>query len=173
MKKLHSSSLAKASVNGGPNSGSDGNPYLLPGATVATILMLGALHARRLYEDKKVEEAKEKGMEPEFQPDVKASFLSILPLRTISRIWGSLMSVELPVQLRPYVYKAWARAFHSNLEEVTLPLEEYPSMRDFFVRRLKEGSRPIDLDPQCLVTDKPCGWYCHEIWGVKRTWCHD
>ena len=31
-----------------------GNPYLLPGATVATILMLGALHARRLYEDKKV-----------------------------------------------------------------------------------------------------------------------
>lgn len=60
-----------------------------------------------------------------------------------------------------------------DLEEVTLPLEEYPSMRDFFVRRLKEGSRPIDPDPQCLVTDKPCGWYCHEIWGVKRTWCHD
>jgi len=39
-----------------------------------------------------------------------------------------------------------------DLEEVTLPLEEYPSMRDFFVRRLKEGSRPIDPDPQCLVT---------------------
>jgi hypothetical protein len=27
---------------------------LLPGATVATLLMLGALHARRLYEDSKV-----------------------------------------------------------------------------------------------------------------------
>lgn len=31
-----------------------GNAFLLPGATVATILMLGALHGRRLYEDKKV-----------------------------------------------------------------------------------------------------------------------
>lgn len=30
------------------------NPFLLPGATVATIFMLGALHARRMYSDKKV-----------------------------------------------------------------------------------------------------------------------
>lgn len=33
-----------------------------------------------------------------------------------------------------------------------MPLEEYPSMCDFFVRRLKEGSRPIDPDPQCLIS---------------------
>lgn len=31
-----------------------GNPFVVPGATVATILMLGALHARRMYNDKKV-----------------------------------------------------------------------------------------------------------------------
>lgn len=31
-----------------------GSFFLVPGATVATILMLGLLHARRLYEDKKV-----------------------------------------------------------------------------------------------------------------------
>lgn len=31
-----------------------GNSFLVPGATAATILMLGALHARRLYDDKKV-----------------------------------------------------------------------------------------------------------------------
>lgn len=31
-----------------------GNPFLVPGATVATIAMLGALHARRMYSDKKV-----------------------------------------------------------------------------------------------------------------------
>uniref|UniRef100_A0A803L5G4 phosphatidylserine decarboxylase n=1 Tax=Chenopodium quinoa TaxID=63459 RepID=A0A803L5G4_CHEQI len=127
------SSSAKAALNDGHNSNSsssNGNTYLLPGATVATILMLGALHARRLYDDKKVEEAKEKGFEPGFQPDAK----------------------ELPVKMRPYVYRAWARAFHSNLEEVALPLEEYPSMRDFFARRLREGCRPIDSDSQCLIS---------------------
>ncbi|KAL9246849.1 hypothetical protein vseg_020337 [Gypsophila vaccaria] len=148
-----SSSSARASLSNGSNSASsDGNVYLLPGATAATLLMLAALHARRLYDDRKVEDAKAKGIEAGFQPDAKASFLGILPLRTISRIWGSLMGVELPVRMRPYVYKAWARAFHSNLEEAALPLEEYSSMRDFFARGLKEGCRPIDSDPLCLIS---------------------
>lgn len=40
----------------------------------------------------------------------------------------------------------------SDLEEAQLPLEEYASLRDFFVRMLKEGSRPINSDPYCLVT---------------------
>ncbi|KAK9144357.1 hypothetical protein Sjap_004260 [Stephania japonica] len=143
-----------SSANGGHGS-SEGNSFLLPGATVATVLMLGVLHARRMYDDKKVrdvEEAKEKGIEPEFSPDVKASFLKLLPLRSISRAWGSVASMELPVWLRPYVYKAWARAFHSNLDEVALPLDQYASLRDFFVRALKEGLRPIDSDPRCLVS---------------------
>lgn len=39
-----------------------------------------------------------------------------------------------------------------DLEEAALPLEEYASLREFFVRRLKEGSRPIDFDPHSLVT---------------------
>lgn len=145
---------ARASLNRGgssSNSSSQGNTLLLPGATVATIVMLGLLHARRLYDDQKIEDAREKGI-LEFQPDVKATFMRLLPLRSISRFWGTLTSVELPMWLRPSVYKGWARAFHSNLEEVALPLEEYASLREFFVRRLKEGTRPIDPDPCCLIS---------------------
>lgn len=145
---------ARASLNRGgssSNSSSQGNTLLLPGATVATIVMLGLLHARRLYDDQKIEDAREKGI-LEFQPDVKATFMRLLPLRSISRFWGTLTNVELPMWLRPSVYKGWARAFHSNLEEVALPLEEYASLREFFVRRLKEGTRPIDPDPCCLIS---------------------
>ncbi|KAL9262735.1 Phosphatidylserine decarboxylase proenzyme 1, mitochondrial-like protein [Drosera capensis] len=144
--------LNRTPLNNGAGTNSNGNWFVVPGATVGTILMLGALHARRLYDDKKVEEAREKGIEVEFHADLKASFLSMLPLRTISRIWGSLTSVELPIWLRPLVYKGWARAFHSNIEEVELPLENYASLRDFFIRSLREGSRPIDPDPRCLVS---------------------
>lgn len=160
-KKLHSSSLATARAfsasngatgDGARSNSSQGSSFVGPGATAATILMLGALHARRLYEDKKIEQARINGIELEFKPDVKASFLEMVPLRFISRMWGSLMSVELPILLRPYVYKAWARAFHTNLEEVALPLENYASLREFFCHSLKEGSRPIDPDPQCLVS---------------------
>ncbi|XP_028787664.1 LOW QUALITY PROTEIN: phosphatidylserine decarboxylase proenzyme 1, mitochondrial-like, partial [Neltuma alba] len=95
-----------------------------------------------------IEEMREKGIELEFQPDVKGA----LPLRSVSRFWGYLASMEIPVCLRPYVYRAWARAFHSNLNEAALPLDKYASLRDFFVRTLKEGSRPIDPDPQCQVS---------------------
>ncbi|CAL1401561.1 unnamed protein product [Linum trigynum] len=151
-KKFHSTSLTRAALNNGDGGNSRGNTFLVPGATAATLLMLGALHARRMYDDKKLEDAREKGVEIEFQPDAKASFLRMLPLRSISRIWGSLTSVELPIWMRPHVYRAWARAFHSNLEEMSLPLEEYSSLREFFVRTLKEGSRPIDPDPHSLAS---------------------
>lgn len=40
----------------------------------------------------------------------------------------------------------------TDLEEAALPLDEYASLREFFVRTLKQGSRPIDQDPKCLVT---------------------
>ncbi|KAL7123424.1 hypothetical protein ACP275_01G103700 [Erythranthe tilingii] len=143
---------AAAAGSNGSNSQSQGNSFLVPGATLATIFMLGALHARRLYDDNKIEEARSKGIELEFQPDVKARFLRLLPLRSISRLWGSVTGVELPVWLRPYVYRAWARAFHSNLDEAQLPLEEYASLREFFARKLKEGSRTIDYDPYCLAS---------------------
>lgn len=33
-----------------------------------------------------------------------------------------------------------------------MPLDQYVTLRQFFVRTLKEGSRPIDQDPCCLVT---------------------
>ncbi|XP_050378274.1 LOW QUALITY PROTEIN: phosphatidylserine decarboxylase proenzyme 1, mitochondrial [Argentina anserina] len=62
----------------------------------------------------KAGEAHEKGIEFEFQPDVRSSFLRSLPLRAISRCWGVLTSVEIPVSLRSHVYRAWARAFHSK-----------------------------------------------------------
>lgn len=114
--------------------------------------MLGVLHARRLYDDKKVEAMKAKGIEPEFSPDAKAAFLRLLPLRSMSRFWGHMTSLELPVWLRPFIYKAWAQAFHSNLEEAALPLENYASLQEFFTRTLKEGSRPINGDPNCLVS---------------------
>ncbi|KAK1435924.1 hypothetical protein QVD17_01697 [Tagetes erecta] len=152
LRNLHSATnQPRVSINGSGSS-SKGNPFLVPGATVATILMLGALHARRMYSDKKIEEARESGVELELKPDVKAKFLRMLPLRSISRFWGFLSSTELPVWLRPYAHKAWARAFHSNLEEVAFPLDQYASIKDFFVRSLKEGCRPIDSDPHSLVS---------------------
>ncbi|KAH7441333.1 hypothetical protein KP509_03G034100 [Ceratopteris richardii] len=128
-----------------------GNKYLLSGATIATLLMLGGLHARRLYDDKKSEQARQQGIEPEFHPDLKAAFLQILPLRFFSRLFGTMTSVELPIWSRSYIFRSYARAFHANLEEVAEKLDDYASLQSFFTRKLKEGCRPIDSS-SCVIS---------------------
>nr|XP_043609410.1 phosphatidylserine decarboxylase proenzyme 1, mitochondrial [Erigeron canadensis] len=152
IRKLNTAANGTTTNSGGGGGGAKGHRFLVPGATLATIFMLGTLHARRMYSDKKIEEARASGIEFEFQPDVKAKFLNMLPLRSISRFWGYVSSMELPVWLRPHAHRAWARAFHSNLEEVALPLDQYASLKDFFGRTLKEGCRPIDSDLHSLVS---------------------
>lgn len=65
----------------------------------------------------------------------------------------STMSIYIHIELcQKIVKEIYLSLSFADLEEVALPLEEYPSMRDFFSRGLREGCRPIDNDPQCLVT---------------------
>ncbi|KAG6501783.1 hypothetical protein ZIOFF_041667 [Zingiber officinale] len=112
---------------------------------------------------------KQRGIEPEFSTDAKAAFLRLLPLRSISRLWGNLISVEIPAWSRPFIYKAWARAFHCDLDEASLPLEKYASLQDFFVRSLKEGTRPIDPDPKSMVS--PVDGKVLRLGELKGTGC--
>lgn len=66
-----------------------------------------------------------------------------LPLRALSRAWGTFNSTELPVWFRAPGYKLYSWVFGVTLDEVERPLEEYKSMSEFFMRRLKPGARPI------------------------------
>lgn len=72
----------------------------------------------------------------------------------LSLFVGWLADRWIPVFLRAPIYKLYARFTGAELENVQLPLAGYASMGAFFVRRLKAGARPIDADPDCLVS--PC-----------------
>jgi len=75
------------------------------------------------------------------------------PFRTaLSRTTGWLADRRIPRPLRSAVYRGYARATGADLSEVRLPLEEHPSLGAFFVRRLKEGARPIERDPALIVS---------------------
>ncbi|MCO5615071.1 hypothetical protein L7F22_069359 [Adiantum nelumboides] len=130
---LRKDSAAHGSGKAGPGredtpgqNGSQGNKYVLSGATIATLFMLGVLHARRLYDDQKSEQARQQGIELEFQPDFKAAFLQILPLRLISRAFGMLTSVELPIWTRPYIFRGYCRAFHASSKGLSDTRPLYP-----------------------------------------------
>ncbi|QRV74069.1 phosphatidylserine decarboxylase family protein [Ceratobasidium sp. AG-Ba] len=70
--------------------------------------------------------------------------LAALPLRSLSRLWGTLNTLELPVWMRPAGFKLYARIFGCNLDELREPdLTKYASLGEFFYRELAEGVRPI------------------------------
>lgn len=70
---------------------------------------------------------------------------STLPLKAISRLWGQVNSITLPVWLRSPTYKLYSKIFGVNLHEMDEPnLKTYPNLGEFFYRKLKPGVRPIN-----------------------------
>lgn len=75
---------------------------------------------------------------------VKVHVLAALPLRSLSRLWGTLNTLELPVWMRPAGFRLYAWVFGCNLDEMREPdLTKYASLGEFFYRELAEGVRPI------------------------------
>ncbi|KAI5949648.1 PSD1 [Candida margitis] len=72
---------------------------------------------------------------------------STLPLKTISRLWGYVNSIDLPVFLRSPSYRLYSAIFGVNLDEMENPdLKSYKNLSEFFYRTLKPGVRPISDD---------------------------
>lgn len=70
--------------------------------------------------------------------------MGALPLRSASRLWGYLNSLQLPVWFRPYGYRLYAYLFGCNLNEMADPeLTHYPSLGAFFYRAINPSCRPI------------------------------
>lgn len=71
-----------------------------------------------------------------------------------SALIGSVASRALPQRLRGFAYRAFARAVGANLDEAELELGEYPSLGDFFARKLRDGARNVDPAPDAIIS--PC-----------------
>lgn len=70
--------------------------------------------------------------------------LGALPLRSISRLYGTVNAYTLPVWFRVPGYKLYSYVFGVNLDECEpSDLTQYRSMSEFFMRRLRPGVRPI------------------------------
>ena len=78
--------------------------------------------------------------------------LGRLPQGALSRGAGRLADAPIPRPFRRRVLKAFARTVGIDLTEVERPLDEYASIGEFFVRRLKEGARAWPRDPRTLAS---------------------
>ena len=80
------------------------------------------------------------------------SFLSILPKKSIARFMGINARLELPSFLQKLIIRYFVWKYDVNLEECTGSIEDYDSLAKFFIRELKPGRRPIDQNPQAIVS---------------------
>ncbi len=69
-----------------------------------------------------------------------------LPLNGLSRLWGAVYSTHVPKFARAPFYKIYAYLFNANIDDVELPLNQYPSLQQFFTRKLKSHLRPTSSD---------------------------
>lgn len=95
----------------------------------------------------KGEESDDEEEEEDVKPSHSWTFFcySTLPLNAISRLWGQVNSIELPIWLRAPGYKFYCYCFGANLNEIKeKDLTKYKNLSEFFYRELEENARIID-----------------------------
>ncbi|ODA78535.1 hypothetical protein RJ55_05916 [Drechmeria coniospora] len=92
---------------------------------------------------------------PRVRPDGpwQVQVMSYLPLKVMSRLWGRFNELNIPYYLRVPGFRLYSFIFGVNLDEVSEPdLHVYPNLASFFYRTLKPGVRPLDPDPNILLS---------------------
>jgi phosphatidylserine decarboxylase len=80
------------------------------------------------------------------------ALLERLPQAALSRSLGRLADLRIPRPLRRIVLGTFARAVGIDVAEAARPLDEYVSINEFFVRRLRPGLRAWPHDPDSAAS---------------------
>jgi phosphatidylserine decarboxylase len=76
------------------------------------------------------------------------------------------MDRKVPNALRAPLYRGYARCFGADLAEARGPLEIYPSLGAFFIRRLVEGARSFPIAAEVLPS--PCDGAVQAVSRIER-----
>lgn len=72
----------------------------------------------------------------------------ILKRRMVSAAYGRMMKSSRSIkQIQTFI-----KHYNINLDEVLRPLNSFKSFNDFFIRELKPGARPVDTNPDHLIS---------------------
>ncbi|KAL2313618.1 Phosphatidylserine decarboxylase proenzyme 1, mitochondrial [Schizosaccharomyces pombe] len=78
--------------------------------------------------------------------------LTTLPLRTLSRWWGYVNRIEIPLWMRVPAFGLYSKIFGCNLTEADPDdVRQYKNLAEFFTRKLKPGARVIDPDAPIVI----------------------
>ena len=82
----------------------------------------------------------------------QVNLFKVIPTRALSRFWGSVHEVELPVLLRGPMVRLWMWAFGCCLDEAEEPDPcKYENLGAFFTRKLKKDVRDVDKSCELVL----------------------
>jgi phosphatidylserine decarboxylase len=80
------------------------------------------------------------------------SFVRALSNPALSRGMARLADARLPGPLLRALLRTYVRAYGVDLSEAAEPLAAYPTFNAFFTRRLRDGARPVAVEPGLVVS---------------------
>ncbi len=80
------------------------------------------------------------------------TLMRVLPKAALSKVVGAFTRAPAPPVLHQAAMRAFASSFGVDLEEADGQIEDFKNFGAFFTRKLKPGSRPIDLSPGVVVS---------------------
>lgn len=75
----------------------------------------------------------------------------LLPLHGLSRLAGRIARARTP-WLRRLLIRTFTRVYGVDLSEAAAGPDGYASFNDFFTRALRDGARPLDPDPDAVLS---------------------
>ncbi|KAJ1733278.1 phosphatidylserine decarboxylase 1 [Coemansia biformis] len=153
-KKNHSAGGGKT---GGPRVGW----YWIPAGL--GLAVIGALRLYHIERDRSADEGRRRAVEGvAVRGPWQLHVLSALPLKAMSRVFGSFNEMEIPRALRRPLLSIYAGIFGCSLEEMKDPdLSHYPNLATFFYRELRDGARPVDTRDDAAVVSPSDGKILH------------
>jgi phosphatidylserine decarboxylase len=80
------------------------------------------------------------------------SALSLVPKHPTARFMGWTARIQMPGVVQKAVLRWYVNAYNVDLTECEGTIDDYASLAEFFVRPLRPGVRPVDPDPDVLVS---------------------
>ena len=93
------------------------------------------------------------------------SALSMIPKKPVARLMGRSARISLPRFLHRLLIRYFIWKYDVNLEECQGGIEDFNSLSDFFIRKLKEGRRLVDNTENAIVS--PVDGRVHAFGNIK------
>lgn len=92
--------------------------------------------------------------------------LFLVPKNLVSRMMGQLVSIRWPKKINRWLITGFINIFKIDITEAEKNIDEYPSIQEFFIRRLRAGVRKISDERDAIIS--PCDGLLSEAGCIEN-----